>query len=161
MVRYPNLVVLRTFSKAYGLAGLRIGYAVGQRRILDAARTVAVPMSVIDIAQAAAVASIDCEEELLERVARIALRRDGLRAGLIDQGWDIPDAQGNFIWLPTGAGTQAAADAFFDADLAVRAFPPDGIRISVGEAESVQRVLTISDEIIHNPLLARGGKRLG
>jgi histidinol-phosphate aminotransferase len=159
--RYPNLVVLRTFSKAYGLAGLRIGYAVGPASILSAARAAAIPMSVTDVAQTAALASIEHEEELLERVARICLRRDDLRSRLIEQGWRVPEAHGNFVWLATGEQTQDAADAFFDGDLAVRAFPPEGIRISVGEAESVEKLLKISQEIVRNLPIGHEAKRLG
>ncbi|TAM70464.1 MAG: aminotransferase class I/II-fold pyridoxal phosphate-dependent enzyme [Microbacteriaceae bacterium] len=159
--RYPNLVVLRTFSKAYGLAGLRIGYAVGPAPVIAAAQSAAIPMSVTDVAQAAALASIDLEDELLERVARIALRRDELRGRLIDQGWNIPESQGNFVWLATGEETLAVADAFFDADLSVRAFPPEGIRISIGEAESVDKVLKISKEIVRDLPKGHQAKRLG
>jgi histidinol-phosphate aminotransferase len=157
---HPNLVVLRTFSKAYGLAGLRLGYAVGDERLLDAARSAAIPLSVIDTAQAAAVASLDREDQLLERVANIAVRRDRLRDALIDQGWEVPDAQGNFVWLATGPETAEAADAFFDADLAVRAFPPEGIRISVGEHEAVESVLKVSAEIVRKLPGEHPGKRL-
>jgi histidinol-phosphate aminotransferase len=146
--RYPNLVVLRTFSKAYGRAGLRIGYAVGPERLLNAARAAAIPMSVTDTAQAAALASLEREDELLTRVAEIVARRDTLRDELIAQGWNVPTAQGNFLWLPTGEDTAVAADAFFDAGLAVRAFAPDGIRIGVGEPESVESVLKIAKELV-------------
>ena len=78
--RYPNLVVLRTFSKAYGLAGLRVGYAVGPAYILDAARATAIPLSVTEPAQRAALAALDNEPELLERVAVLVERRDRRRA---------------------------------------------------------------------------------
>ncbi|MGB4779070.1 histidinol-phosphate transaminase, partial [Microbacterium sp.] len=73
---HPNVVVLRTFSKAYGLAGLRVGYAVGDPRILAAARTTSIPLSVTAAAEAAALASLDAEDELLERVAVIGAHRD-------------------------------------------------------------------------------------
>jgi len=159
--RYPNLVLLRTFSKAYGLAGLRIGYAVGPTAILNAARSAAIPMSVTDAAQAAALASLDRQDELLERVARIALRRDRLRDALIDQGWNVPEAQGNFVWLALGEETAAAADTFFDADLAVRAFPPEGIRISIGEDESVEKLLEVCGEIVQNLPPHHPVRRLG
>lgn len=159
--RYPNLVLLRTFSKAYGLAGLRLGYAVGPVAILNAARSAAIPMSVTDSAQAAAVASLDQQEELLERVARIALRRDGLRDALIEQGWNVPQAQGNFVWLALGEQTAAAADVFLDADLAVRAFPPEGMRISVGEEESVDKLLGVCEQIVRNLPPRHPARRLG
>ena len=141
---HPNVVVLRTFSKAYGLAGLRVGYAIGHPRVLDAARSTAVPLSVTAAAERAAIASLDAEDELLARVAEIVQRRGALVDGLRERGWDVPDAQGNFVWLPTGAATLDVAAAFEEAGLIVRAFAGDGIRISVGEAESLPRVLDVA-----------------
>ncbi|WP_102193498.1 histidinol-phosphate transaminase [Microbacterium aurantiacum] len=142
--KHPNVVVLRTFSKAYGLAGLRIGYAIGNSKVLDAARTTGIPLSVTSAAENAAIASLDAEAELLDRVAVIVERRTRLRDGLHAQGWDVPDAQGNFIWLPTGERTDQVAAAFVAADLVVRPFSGDGIRISVGEEASVARVLEVA-----------------
>ncbi|MBO9625930.1 MAG: histidinol-phosphate transaminase [Microbacterium sp.] len=142
--RHPNVVVLRTFSKAYGLAGLRIGYAIGDTRVLDAARTTGIPLSVTSSAENAAIASLDAEDELLARVAVIVERRTRLVDGLRAQGWDVPDAQGNFVWLPTGEGTDAAAAAFVAGELVVRPFSGDGIRISVGEEASIARVLEVA-----------------
>jgi len=159
--RYPNLVVLRTFSKAYGLAALRIGFAVGPAAVLNAARSAAIPLSVTDASRVAALASIDAEDELMERVARIAMRRDKLRAALVEQGWNVPVSHANFVWLPTGEQTAAANDAFFDAGLTVRAFPPEGIRISVGEQESVEKLLQVSADIVQNLPNGHPGKRLG
>ena len=146
--RYPNLVVLRTFSKAYGLAGLRVGYAIGPVAILDAARSTAIPLGVTGAATAGAIASLDAEAELLERVDVIVERRDRLRSALIAQGWPVPQAQGNFVWLPTGADTAAVAERLFDAGVVTRAFPPEGIRVSVGEEESVDTLLRILGELV-------------
>ena len=145
--RHPNVVVLRTFSKAYGLAALRLGYAIGDARVLDAARATAIPLSVTEAAQLAALASLEREDELLERVGHIVATRDRLRAGLLAQRWAVPEAQGNFVWLATGDETDAAAEAFLDADLAVRPFAGDGIRISVGEHDSVARVLAVAEAV--------------
>jgi len=149
--RYPNLVVLRTFSKAYGLAGLRVGYALGGASVLDAARSTAIPLSVTGQSVAGALASLAAEDALLERVRHIAVRRDALRAALRAQGWDVPVAQGNFVWLPTGERTAAVAERLFDAGLVTRAFPPEGIRISVGEEESVDKLLAVLDELVGMP----------
>lgn len=146
--RHPNVVVLRTFSKAYGLAGLRIGYAVGHPRVLDAARSTAIPLSVTAHAEEAALASLEAESELLERVHAIAERRDRLAAALRDAGWSIPDAQGNFVWLPSGDETLRFAAAFEEAGLIVRPFAGGGIRISVGEEESVDKVLRIAASVV-------------
>jgi histidinol-phosphate aminotransferase len=147
--RYPNLVITRTFSKAYGLAGLRVGYAIGPARLLAAARATAIPFAVTEFGFAAALASLDRKALLDERVAEIVARRDRLRGALIEQGWGIPSAQGNFLWLPSGAHTAAATDAFFDADLAVRPFADDGIRISIGEEETVERILAVTAALPH------------
>ena len=144
----PNVVVLRTFSKAYGLAGLRVGYAIGHPRIIDAARSASIPLSVTAHAEEAALASLDAEAELLERVRDIAERRDRMAAGLRDAGWNVPVAQGNFVWLPAGDQTQAIAEAFDAAGLIVRPFAGDGIRISVGEEASVEKVLRIAGSVV-------------
>jgi histidinol-phosphate aminotransferase len=137
----PNIVVLRTFSKAYGLAALRIGYAIGHRRVLDAARATQIPLSVTAQAEEAALASLGYEAELRARVAEIAARRDALVAGLREAGWPVPDAQSNFVWLPTA--DPAIAAAFESAGLVVRPFP-DGVRISVGEEASIGRILEVA-----------------
>ncbi|WJY00669.1 histidinol-phosphate transaminase [Curtobacterium sp. 458] len=153
--RFPNLVVLRTFSKAYGLAGLRVGYAVGPQYVLDAVRACAIPLSVTAQGQAAALASLEREDELLERVAELAASRDRIVAALREQGWPVPDAQGNFVWLPTGAGTATAAEAFEAAGIIVRAFPPEGIRISIGEHEAVETLLETARSLVGDLTSAR------
>jgi histidinol-phosphate aminotransferase len=141
IIARPNIVVLRTFSKAYGLAGLRVGYAIGHTRVLDAARSTAIPLSVTAAAEEAALASLSVESELLERVHVIAERRDRLVARLRDAGWPVPDAQGNFVWLPAGERALEVAAAFEDAGLVVRPFAGDGVRISIGEEESLDRIV--------------------
>lgn len=142
--KHPNVVVLRTFSKAFGLAGLRVGYAIGHPRVLDAARTTGIPLSVTSAAERAAIASLDAEDELRERVSVIVGRRTRLIAGLRAQGWDVPDSQANFVWLPAGERTDEVAAAFDAAELIVRPFSGDGIRISVGEEESIDEVLAVA-----------------
>ncbi len=144
---HPNVVVLRTFSKAYGLAGLRVGYAVGDPRILSAARTTGIPLSVTAAAEEAALASLDAEDELLERVGVIAQRRDRLAARLREAGWDVPEAQGNFVWLPAGDRALEVAAAFEAQDLIVRPFAGDGVRITVGEEESLDRVVDVAASV--------------
>lgn len=143
-----NVVALRTFSKAFGLAGLRVGYAIGHPRILDAARSTAIPLSVTAQAEEAALASLEAEDELLARVRDIGERRDRLAAALREAGWRVPAAQGNFVWLPTGAETMDAAARFDAGGLIVRPFAGDGIRISIGEEESVEKVLRIAAAVV-------------
>ncbi|MDD7945963.1 histidinol-phosphate transaminase [Microbacterium sp. NE2HP2] len=145
---HANVVVLRTFSKAYGLAGLRVGYAIGDHRILDAARSTGIPLSVTAQAEEAALASLDAEDELLERVRHIAVRRDALADRLREAGWDIPVAQGNFVWLPAGERALEIAEAFDAAGLIVRAFAGDGVRISIGEEESIERIVAAAAAVV-------------
>jgi histidinol-phosphate aminotransferase len=147
--RYPNLVVLRTFSKAYGLAGLRVGYAIGAEYLMDAARAAAIPLAVIEQAQRAAVASLDYETELLERVARITFLRDQVWQALVDQGWDTPLPQGNFLWLPTGDQTAYAASVFEGHGIIVRALG-EGLRVTVGEPSAVDKLLRAAAEVVAN-----------
>lgn len=149
LARYPNLVVLRTFSKAYGLAGLRIGYAIGAAYLMDAARASAIPLSVIEQAQRGALASLDHEAELLERVGRIAALRDEVWRALVEQGWAVPKPSGNFVWLPTGEHTSAAADTFAAHGIVVRALG-DGLRVSIGEPASVGKLLSAAAEVVGN-----------
>ncbi|MGI6878874.1 histidinol-phosphate transaminase [Microbacterium sp. gxy059] len=139
--RHPQVVVLRTFSKAYGLAALRVGYAIGHRRIIDAARATQIPLSVTAQAEAAALASLAHDAEMAERVATTVSRRTRLVQGLREAGLAVPDSQANFVWIATE--DPAVAAAFEEAGLIVRPFP-DGVRISVGEEESIDRVLEVA-----------------
>ncbi|MBF4562426.1 histidinol-phosphate transaminase [Microbacterium sp. VKM Ac-2870] len=144
---HPHVVVLRTFSKAYGLAGLRVGYAVGDPRILAAARSTGIPLSVTAAAEEAALASLDAEDELLERVRTLAGHRDDLAARLRATGWDVPEAQGNFVWLPAGERALDVAAAFEEAGLIVRPFAGDGVRISIGEHEALDTIVQVAASV--------------
>lgn len=146
--RYPNLVVLRTFSKAYGLAGLRVGYAIGPSYILDAARATMIALSVTEPAQRAAITSLDHAASFDAQIAELVARRTTLRDGLAAQGWRVPEPQGNFVWLVTGDATIAAAEILETHGVVARVFAPEGIRISVGEAESVEKVLAAAAEVV-------------
>ena len=157
---HPNVVVLRTFSKAFGLAGLRVGYAVGNSRILDAARSTSIPLSVTAQAEEAALASLAAESELLERVRLLTARRDVVVDGLRAAGWRVPDAQGNFVWLPAGAESMDAAAAFEEEGLIVRPFAGDGVRISIGEEDSVEKVLRIAASVVQTLPEGHSGRAL-
>lgn len=142
--RYPQLVLLRTFSKAYGLAGLRIGYAIGNETILNAARAVSIPLSVTAVAHEGALASLEAEAELTERIVFIAAQRDALLAELRGLGYSVADSQGNFVWLNLGDEATAFADFFASEGVVVRPFAGSGVRISVGEPESIPRVIELA-----------------
>jgi histidinol-phosphate aminotransferase len=128
----PNVAVLRTFSKAYGLAGLRIGFLIGHEPVAEAIRKTMLPFSVNAIAQAAAVASLNAEDELLERVETVVKERDRVRETLRAQGWTVPVSEANFVWLRLGDQTTAFAQACDDAAIAIRPFAGEGARISIG-----------------------------
>lgn len=144
----PQVVVLRTFSKAYGLAGLRIGYCVGPAELMSVVRAAANPFGVTTIAQAAALASLEAEDSLQERVAELVVRRTALLKGLRESGFGVPDTHGNFVWLPAGPRTRPWADAFADAGVMVRPYasnsPFDGIRITIGDPAANDLVLDIA-----------------
>lgn len=140
---YPNVVVAHTFSKAYGLAGLRIGYAIGPADVIDGMQKVSLPFGVTDVAQTAALASLDAGDELQDRVESIVAERSRVVAALRDQGWDFPEPYANFFWLGLGDRTDEAAGRFVDAGLSVRVFSGEGIRISIGEPDANTRVIEV------------------
>jgi histidinol-phosphate aminotransferase len=113
--RYPNLCVLRTFSKAYGLAGLRVGYAIAHPDIADGLRKTQIPFSVSSVAEAAALAALDSAAEVADRVATIVAERPRVEAGARAAGWEVPDGAANFIWLRADDATRERLVAAFDA----------------------------------------------
>ncbi|MGH3458156.1 histidinol-phosphate transaminase [Aeromicrobium sp.] len=139
---HPNVVVLRTFSKAYGLAGLRVGYAIAATDVALSIRKAIAPFSVTDVAQAAAVASLDAVDELAERVEAIVAERVRVLAALRDQGWDVPDTEANFVWLPLGDDALEFAAAC--DPVSVRPFAGDGVRISIGEPDVNDQFLAVA-----------------
>jgi histidinol-phosphate aminotransferase len=140
----PNVAVLRTFSKAYGLASLRVGYSISSPAVADAVRAVATPFGVSSLAQAAALASLSAADEMAERVDRIVAERDRLTIGLRDAGYATPDSQANFVWLRLGDATAAFVAACDAAGIAVRGFPGEGVRITVGEPSATDALLTVA-----------------
>jgi histidinol-phosphate aminotransferase len=140
-----NVVVLRTFSKAYGLAGLRVGYAVAHPPVAAALRKTATPFGVNSIAQVAAIASLDAFDELRERVDSIVAERDRVVQALADQGWKLPQSDANFVWFPLGADSTAFSQACEEAGLMVRQYGDDGVRVTIGEAEANSRLLEVAE----------------
>lgn len=132
----PNVAVLRTFSKAYGLAGLRVGFAIAHDPVAEALRKTAVPFGVSQLAQDAAVASLRAEPALLERVDGLVTERARVVEALAGQGWTVPETQANFVWLRLGERTGDFAAACEKAGVTVRPFAGEGVRITVAEAEA-------------------------
>jgi histidinol-phosphate aminotransferase len=144
---HANVAVMRTFAKAYGLAGFRVGYVIAHEDVAGAVRACALPFGVSSVAQAAAVASLDAEEALLERVASIVAERDRVVAALKDQGWAFPVPQGNFVWLPLGEQTPELVALAEGAGITVRPFAGEGVRISIGEPEGNDIFLSVAHEL--------------
>ena len=134
-LRYPNVVVLRTFSKAYGLAGLRVGYAVGDPEIITALGKVYVPFTVSTISQAAAIASLLAADELLARTDAVVDERRRVTAELAELGYDFPPTQANFVWLPLGDRTAEFARQSAEARVLVRPYGDAGARVTIGAPE--------------------------
>ncbi|MEV4865694.1 histidinol-phosphate transaminase [Streptomyces ossamyceticus] len=142
----PNVCVLRTFSKAYGLAGLRVGFAIAHEPVAAALRKTAVPFGVSQLAQDAAVASLRAEDELLGRVGTLVCERNRVVESLRGQGWTVPDTQANFVWLRLGERTVDFAAACERAGVVVRPFPGEGVRVTIGEDEANDIFLKVTEE---------------
>ncbi|MCD0482277.1 histidinol-phosphate transaminase [Streptacidiphilus sp. ASG 303] len=132
----PNVCVLRTFSKAYGLAGLRVGFAIAHEPVAAALRKTAVPFGVSQLAQDAAVASLRAEDALMARVDALVAERARVAEALASQGWTVPESQANFVWLRLGDRTLDFAAACEAAGVVVRPFAGEGVRVTVGETEA-------------------------
>jgi histidinol-phosphate aminotransferase len=132
---HPNLVVLRTFSKAYRLAALRVGYAIGSPEVATALRKVSSPFSVSTLAQAAAIAALDDAEALLASCAGVIEERVRVRDALLAAGYTVPPTQSNFVWLSLGERTAPFAAHCLDHKVVVRPFHPDGVRVTVTTPE--------------------------
>lgn len=140
---HPNVVVLRTFSKAFGLAGLRVGYAVAHEPIARALRRTAIPFGVNSLAQAAALASLDAVDELDVRVKELVAERERVVAALAAQGWELPRTEANFVYFPLGEQSRAFAEACLAGGLVVRAYGSDGVRATIAEPEANDRLLDV------------------
>jgi histidinol-phosphate aminotransferase len=140
----PNVAVLRTFSKAYGLAGLRVGFMVAHDHVAEAVRKTMLPFTVNSIAQAAAVASLAAEPELLQRVEEVVRERTRVRAELAGQGWAVPPTEANFVWLRLGDDTLRFAAACESAGVSVRPFAGEGARVSIGDREANDAFLAVA-----------------
>lgn len=138
-----DVVALRTFSKAHGLASLRVGYGVAPEPLADAMRATAVPFGVSGVAQAAALAALAASEEVASRVATVVGERERVVAALRAAGRQVPDAQGNFVWLALGERTAQFVAECAERAVAVRGFAGEGVRWSIGEPDGNDLVLDL------------------
>ncbi len=145
--KHDNLVVLRTFSKAHGLAGLRVGYAVGDPQVLRAADLCGVPLSQTALASSAAIAALHHVGDTFSRIDVLADQRDALWQRLVDAGVPAPKPYANFFWIPSQPGQEAAIQDILDANRIVAKVFSDGTRISVGEPEADEHILAAAKAI--------------
>jgi histidinol-phosphate aminotransferase len=146
--RHTNLVLLRTFSKIYGLAALRVGYALcGSEELRTAVDQVRQPFFCNAAAQAAAVEALRHQDEVAHRVERNLAERLALEDGLRDLGLDPAESQANFVWFDLGeaADEPAVVRGLAEAGVLVRAGTPLGrenaLRVTVGTAQENEAFL--------------------
>lgn len=142
----PNVAVLRTFSKAWGLAGLRVGYLIAEDpAVAEAVRKTHVPFSVSTLAQAAAVAALGSEDEVRTRCAAVVAERERLTGALCGRGLDVADSQANFVWLPVGGRAAPLAAQLEARAVITRPFAGEGVRVTVGAPEENDAFLAALD----------------
>jgi histidinol-phosphate aminotransferase len=144
----PNVVVLRTLSKAWGMAGLRLGFLIAQPEVATVVRKVLTPFSTSVVAQAAALAALDQADEVRRRCAIIIGERDRVTIGLRELGVDVPPSQANFVWLPLRDGTAAFAAACEERGVIVRPFPSEGARVTIGTPEENDAFLAAAEKAL-------------
>ena len=157
--RYPNLAVCRTFSKAYGLAGLRLGYLVGPAELVEAVNKVGIPFGVNALAQTAGIASVEAQGELAARVDATVAEREQVEAylagvvpaggagdstGADEAGAAEPltyPSQANFVWLNAGERAEALDEALKREGVIARCFAGEGVRVTVTTGEETDVLL--------------------
>ena len=141
--RHHNAVVFRTFSKAYGLANLRVGYALGHSDVIGAIDKVALPFLVNGLAQAAVLASLEAaaEKELEERVVEVISERTRVTEALLNLGWPVTPSQANFLWLPVEKEAGPLFQRLEGQGIVTRPFEDEGVRVTVGTPEENNRFL--------------------
>ncbi|HVQ87004.1 MAG TPA: histidinol-phosphate transaminase [Actinomycetes bacterium] len=142
---HPNLILLRTFSKAYGLAGLRVGYAIAQPKLASTLRKAATPFGVTNLAQQAALASLSSQSDLVTRTNQLSVERDRVQTALEQSPVDSPRSHGNFVWLALGKDSEAFGEACSEAGVTVRIFGGEGVRVTIGEPEANDRFLGVAE----------------
>ena len=143
---HPNVCVLRTFSKAYCLANLRVGFAIAHDPVATALRACTPPFAVSTLAEEAALAALSVEDVLLAHVEELVKERSRVADALRAQGFDVPVTEANFVWMPLGAETEEFARACEAEGVIVRAFAGSGCRISIGEPEANDIVLAVAGQ---------------
>ncbi|HEX7355322.1 MAG TPA: histidinol-phosphate transaminase [Mycobacteriales bacterium] len=143
---HRNLLLLRTFSKAYGLAGARVGYGVCDPALASVLRSAQVPFAVAQPSIDVAVASLACDLDV--RVKETVARRDELADWLRAKGMRVPEAHGNFVWLPLGEWSGPLAEGLAERRVLVRPFVGEGVRITIGDDEEMAMLRSGLDALL-------------
>jgi len=141
----PNVVILRTLSKAWGLAGLRMGFMIASPEVAAAVRKVVTPFSTSALAQAAALAALDANEEMRRRCERVIAERARVTEAVRKWVPDVPSSQANFIWLPLGERSVPFAAACAEGRVIVRPFPGEGVRVTIGTPDENDTFLAVAE----------------
>jgi histidinol-phosphate aminotransferase len=154
--RFDNLVILRTFSKAYGLAGLRVGFALGSEEFKAAVDRVRQPFSVNHLAQTAATEALRHQDDVARRVEWNVVERLWLEEQLTELGLDIADSQANFCWVSLGEHDEAeVVDALSRAGVAVRPGMglggPGHLRVTYGTRAENERFIAALRGAVEQP----------
>ena len=144
MSQFPNVCILRTFSKAYGLAAIRLGYAIASENVASALRAVALPFGISSVAQAAGLAALapPAQRELQARIAQLNLERERVVTAL--GALCAANPEGNFVWLPLGERSAEFANLCQEQALSVRLFVGVGVRVTIAEPQANDRLITIA-----------------
>jgi len=148
--RHDNVVALRTFSKAYGLAGLRVGYAIGAPDVIAAIRKTRHPFGVSSLAQVAALAALAADDEVRERVASVVVDRERVATALRGLGVEVPASEANFVWLPLGDRAAAVGVGCERRGVVLRAFPGIGVRATIGTPAENDRMLAAVEAVLRD-----------
>lgn len=153
-----NLLILRTFSKVYGLAGMRIGYAIGRAELLLAMNKLKTPFNTSGVAQAGALAALDDREHVTRCIATNASERKRLSGGLSGLGLRPVPSETNFIFMEVGPEAKQICEELLRLGVIVRPLGwmgfPEAIRISIGTSEENEKCLDAMAEILRK----RAGK---
>ncbi|WP_103064015.1 histidinol-phosphate transaminase [Actinomyces qiguomingii] len=141
--RHPHLAVTRTMSKAFGMAGLRLGYLAASRELVDMLRIVRLPYHLSALSQAAALAALDHREELMSQVASLRDERDALVDWLRACGWIAHESDANFVLFGPFADREAVWRGLLERGVLIRVVGPEGyLRVCVGTPEEMERFRT-------------------
>jgi histidinol-phosphate aminotransferase len=144
----PNVVVLRTLSKAWGLAGLRVGFLIAQPEVAAAVRKVVTPFSTSAVAQAAALAALAAADEVRRRCDLVIAERERLITAVRKLVPDVPDSQANFYWLPLQERSADFGAACEKRGVIVRPFQGDGVRVTVGTPDENDAFLAAAESAL-------------